>query len=56
VQIADLTRFMCDVRLCYPVLGGVLVNKDATHLTTRFATTLGPYLLRRVDGLMRSWR
>jgi SGNH domain (fused to AT3 domains) len=56
VRIADLSRFMCGRRLCYPVVGGVLVNKDPTHLTTLFATSLGPYLLRRVDQLVRSWR
>jgi hypothetical protein len=55
VQIADLTHFMCDRRLCYPVVGGVLVNKDLTHLTTLFASTLGPYLLRRVNRLMPEW-
>jgi SGNH domain (fused to AT3 domains) len=56
VQSVDLTDFMCDSTLCYPVVGGALVDKDATHLATGFATTLGPYLTRRVDRLMRSWR
>jgi hypothetical protein len=55
VEVADLTRFMCEPLVCLPVVGGALVNKDATHLTTEFATTLGPYLLRRVDHLMRAW-
>jgi hypothetical protein len=55
VQVADLTPFMCDGRLCYPVVGGVLVVHDTTHMTRLFATTLGPYLLRRVDRLSRSW-
>jgi hypothetical protein len=56
VELADLTRFMCEPLVCLPVVGGALVNKDATHLTRTFATTLGPYLLRRVDHLMRHWR
>jgi hypothetical protein len=56
VQRVDLTDFMCDRAVCYPVVGGALVDKDATHLATGFAATLGPYLSRRVDGLMRSWR
>jgi SGNH domain (fused to AT3 domains) len=55
VQVANLTRFMCDRRFCYPVVGGALVNKDTTHLTRVFATTLGPYLLRRVDQLTARW-
>ena len=56
VQVADMTPFMCDQRLCYPVVGGVLVVHDPTHMTRLFATTLGPYLLRRVDRLARAWR
>jgi hypothetical protein len=56
VQRLDLTDFMCGAKLCYPVVGGALVDKDATHLATGFAATLGPYLLRRLSGLMRTWR
>jgi len=47
VRVIDLTPFMCGPRLCYPVVGGVLVNKDTNHLSREFSTTLGPYLLRR---------
>lgn len=57
VQIVNLTNFFCGRRLCYPVIGGVLVYKDFyDHLTRAFSTTLGPYLLRAVRGLMRSWQ
>ncbi|MEA2312431.1 MAG: hypothetical protein QOE28_2399 [Solirubrobacteraceae bacterium] len=52
VGIADLTRFICDARLCYPVVGGALVYKDEHHMTTVFARTLAPYLGRRVDALV----
>jgi hypothetical protein len=52
VHLIDLTRFMCGPRLCYPVVGGVLVNRDQTHLSTLFATTLGPFLLREVNRLL----
>jgi hypothetical protein len=55
VQSIDLTPFMCDSRSCYPVVGGVLVHKDVGHLTRAFSTTLGPFLLRAVDGLAASW-
>jgi len=41
-----MTRFMCDRRRCFPVVGGALAFKDGQHLTDVFATTLGPYLLR----------
>ena len=55
VQLLDLTDFMCDRARCYPVVGGSLVDKDHTHLATGFSTTLGPYLLRRLDRLRASW-
>lgn len=41
----DLSDLMCDELRCYPVVGGVLVLKDVSHLTAAFASTLGPYLL-----------
>jgi hypothetical protein len=56
VQVVDLTPFMCDSQLCYPVVGGALVHKDSGHLTRVFATTLGPFLLRDVDRLRAFWR
>jgi hypothetical protein len=49
VDVADLTPFMCGTRRCFPVVGGVLVLKDADHLTQAFSATLGPYLLRAFD-------
>jgi SGNH domain (fused to AT3 domains) len=55
VGVVDLTHFFCDRRLCYPVIGGALVYKDADHLTSVFATTLGPFLLRQVTRLMDAW-
>jgi hypothetical protein len=53
LRTIDMTRFMCDRRRCYPVVGGVLVHKDHGHLTRAFSTTLGPYLLRAVNA---AWR
>lgn len=52
VHVIDLTRHMCSPRLCYPVVGGVLVHKDKTHMTPLFAGTLGPFLLRKVARLL----
>lgn len=51
VRLVDLTPYMCSKRLCYPVVGGVLVHKDKTHLTPLFAGTLGPFLLQRVSKM-----
>jgi hypothetical protein len=50
VRVIDLTRFLCDPRLCFPVVGGALVYKDDQHLTDVFATTLGPYLQRALEN------
>jgi hypothetical protein len=52
--LVDLTNFMCDPSLCYPVIGGVLVHRDVDHLTRLFSTTLGPFLLRAIDRLTTS--
>jgi hypothetical protein len=46
VRVVDMTRYMCDRRWCYPVIGGALVYKDDNHLTEVYARTLGPYLAR----------
>jgi hypothetical protein len=54
-QVIDLTSFQCSTRLCYPVIGGVLVHKDIDHLTRTFAVTLAPYLLRDYDRLAAAW-
>jgi len=56
VQTVDLSRFFCDDRWCFPVIGGVLVHGDVTHLTSYFARTLAPFLQRDVRRLEDSWR
>ena len=50
VKVIDLTRLFCDSRRCFAVIGGVLVRHDESHLTQAFAVTLGPYILRALDG------
>jgi hypothetical protein len=54
VRLVSLTHFFCDARVCYPVVGGALVNKDQNHLTRVFSRTLGPFLLRRINHLVPS--
>ncbi len=46
VRVIDLTSHFCDESRCFPVVGGALVQRDETHLTTTFSATLGPYVLR----------
>jgi peptidoglycan/LPS O-acetylase OafA/YrhL len=56
VRSIDLSRYFCDARRCPPVIGGALVYKDVeSHLTDVYAATLGPFLRREVDALMRDW-
>lgn len=55
VQVADLATFFCQKRMCSPVLGGALVLRDVSHMTTTYSRSLGPYLAARVDLLMQSW-
>ena len=49
-HVIDLSNFFCSSSKCFPVVGGVLTHKDQDHLTQDFARTLGPYVLRAVDG------
>ena len=51
VSVVDLTRFFCDARRCDAVVGGALVHRDVSHMTTVFAATLGPYLLRELERI-----
>jgi hypothetical protein len=51
IRVIDLTHYFCDPRACFPVIGGVLVYKDNTHVTRAYGRTLGPFLLRRVNAL-----
>ncbi len=51
IRTVDMTSFFCSRRRCYPVVGGALVHKDVTHLTDIFASTLGPYVVRKLRAL-----
>jgi hypothetical protein len=51
VKLIDLSDFMCDDKVCFPVVGGALVIKDIGHLTRTFSRTLGPYLGRAISRL-----
>jgi hypothetical protein len=55
VRVIDMTSLFCDRSRCSPVIGGALVYKDTTHLTSVFAGTLGPFLLHRIDAASAGW-
>jgi SGNH domain (fused to AT3 domains) len=51
IHVIDLSRYFCDATRCPPVIGGVLVYKDLTHITSEYGKTLAPYLEREVRRL-----
>ena len=51
VKLVDLSGFMCDDNVCFPVVGGALVIKDIGHLTRTFSSSLGPFLGRAITRL-----
>ena len=51
VNAIDMTSFFCSSAKCFPVVGGALVYKDISHLTDVFASSLGPFLLRKIRAL-----
>ena len=51
VHLIDMTPYFCDATWCYPVIGGVLVYKDTTHITSAYAATVAPYLEREIRRL-----
>jgi SGNH domain (fused to AT3 domains) len=50
VKLIDLADRFCDETRCFSVIGGALVHHDRTHMTTAFSATLGPFILRALDG------
>jgi len=51
IHVIDLSHYFCDATRCPPVIGGVLVYKDLTHITSEYAKTLAPYLEREIRRL-----
>ena len=54
-QAIDMSDFFCGSRRCYPVIGGILVNRDEDHVNPMYARTLAPYLLRALRRVMARW-
>jgi hypothetical protein len=52
--LIDMNRFICSTSTCSPVVGNVIVYRDAHHLTDTYTLTLEPYLARalRRTGLL----
>ena len=52
VKLVDLTDYFCDDQRCHAAVGGAIVYYDVDHLTSQFARTLAPFLLKEIGGGM----
>ncbi len=51
-HLIDLTDLYCDDATCPVVVGGVLVYRDASHITKTYAATLAPYIQQGVERVL----
>ncbi|WP_193046318.1 acyltransferase family protein [Mycolicibacterium baixiangningiae] len=51
VQMVDLTDWICPGSQCSPVIGGVLVFRDNTHMTATYSRSLTPQLAKRFPSV-----
>ena len=54
VGIINLTEYMCTKDQCPPIIGNIVVYRDAHHLTETFVTTLVPYLEKELLRVMKT--
>lgn len=52
-SLIDMSDFYCDSTTCPAVIGGVMVNRDRTHLTATYVRTLAPYMGREIAAALR---
>ena len=48
VRLVNFDNVFCSSTACSPVIGHVIVYRDANHVTSTFTKTLGPYLLPHI--------
>jgi peptidoglycan/LPS O-acetylase OafA/YrhL len=48
----DLSSYLCNTSICPPIIGDVLVYRDAQHLTATFAKVMTPVLSRQVQDAL----
>lgn len=46
--VIDPTPWLCTARICPPVVGNLLVYRDASHLTTAYSAALAPVLAEKL--------
>ena len=52
-ELINLTDLFCDQERCRPIIGNVVVYRDQGHVTDTYATTLAPYLGKRLVKALR---
>lgn len=48
--LVDLSQYYCDLEYCSPIVGGVLVYRDDSHITATWAKLLVPYISGQING------
>jgi len=56
VSVIDLIPYLCNKDTCPPVIGNVVVYRDAHHITETYMNTLTPYIEDALLRLMRSYQ
>lgn len=51
-HVVDTADLFCDERTCYPVIGGVIVYRDANHITGSYAKSIAPMLGQRIESIL----
>lgn len=52
--LVDMSDYYCTKTTCPAVIGGVMVHRDAGHLTASYVTTLAPYLGAAIRSALRA--
>jgi hypothetical protein len=48
VKQVSLREQFCDEKLCYPVVGSVIVFRDYSHLSAEYSRALVPYISKQL--------
>ena len=52
-RFVDLNPWICPAEQCWPVIGGVLVYRQGSHITATYAASLAPEFARQVVPLVK---
>ena len=52
VPMVDMIDLICPAEVCAPVIGGILVYRDRTHLTASYVESMAPFLEERLAAFV----